>query len=144
MPSGRFISAVRPAPMRLWMCYPMTIVDSVFKALSTAIPDEVIAGHHADLMTINMWGIHPKDGRFMIGNMGPLGGGWGAKRSEDGMSATVCLNDGDTHNSPIEQVESKFGVIVRQVALREIGLLVLHDERAALFDVAHQARVCRA
>ncbi len=116
---GTVVSAVRPAAMRQWMCYPMTIVDSVFKALAPAISDEVIAGHHADLMTINMWGISPKDGRFMIGNMGPLGGGWGAKKSEDGMSATVCLNDGDTHNSPIEQVESKFGVIVRQVALRE-------------------------
>ena len=115
---GTIVSAIRPAAMRQWMCYPMTIVDSIFKALAPAISDEVIAGHHADLMTINMYGISPKDGRFMIGNMGPLGGGWGAKKSEDGMSATVCLNDGDTHNSPIEQVESKFGVIVRQVALR--------------------------
>ncbi len=116
---GTVVSAVRPAAMRQWMCYPMTIVDTVFKALSTAISDQVIAGHHADLMTINMFGINPRDGRFFIGNMGPLGGGWGAKKSEDGMSATVCMNDGDTHNSPIEQVEAKFPVIVRQVALRE-------------------------
>jgi N-methylhydantoinase B len=105
--------------MRQWMCYPMTIVDTVFKALAPAISDKVIAGHHADLMSINMWGVDPRDGRFYIGNMGPLGGGWGAKKSEDGVNATVCLNDGDTHNSPIEQVESKFPVIVRQVALRE-------------------------
>ena len=116
---GTVVSAVRPAAMRWWMCYPMTIVDTVFKALSTAIPDEVIAGHHADLMTINMHGINPRDGRFFIGNMGPLGGGWGAKRSEDGMSATVCMNDGDTHNSPVEQIESKFPVIIRKVSLRE-------------------------
>src|SRR3990172_7067285 len=31
VPPGRFVSAVRPAPMRLWMCYPMTVVDTVFK-----------------------------------------------------------------------------------------------------------------
>ncbi len=116
---GTVVSAIRPAAMRVWMCYPMTIVDCIFKALAPAISEEVIAGHHADLLTINMWGISPKDGRFMIGNMGPLGGGWGAKKSEDGMSATVCLNDGDTHNSPIEQVESKFNIIVRKLALRE-------------------------
>ena len=33
VPPGRFISATRPAPMRLWMTYPMTVVDTVFKAL---------------------------------------------------------------------------------------------------------------
>jgi N-methylhydantoinase B len=116
---GTVISAVRPAAMRQWMTYPMTIVDSLFKALAPAISERVIAGHHADLMTINMWGISPKDGRFYFGNFGPLGGGWGAKKTEDGMSATVCLNDGDTHNSPMEQSESKNPVIVRKVALRE-------------------------
>jgi N-methylhydantoinase B len=116
---GTVISAVRPAAMRQWMTYPMTIVDSLFKALAPAISERVIAGHHADLMTINMWGISPKDGRFYFGNLGPLGGGWGAKKTEDGMSATVCLNDGDTHNSPMEQSESKNPVIVRKVALRE-------------------------
>ncbi len=116
---GTVISAVRPAAMRQWMTYPMTIVDSLFKALAPAISERVIAGHHADLMTINMWGINPKDGRFYFGNFGPLGGGWGAKKTEDGMSATVCLNDGDTHNSPMEQTETKNPVLVRQVALRE-------------------------
>src|SRR5215510_6708734 len=50
VPPGRVVSATRPAPMRWWMTYPMTIVDTVFKALSTAIPDSVIAGHHADLL----------------------------------------------------------------------------------------------
>ena len=31
------------------MTFPMTIVDTVFKALAPAIPDRTIAGHHADL-----------------------------------------------------------------------------------------------
>ena len=35
--------------MRWWMTYPMTIVDTIFKALAPAIPDRVIAGHHAEL-----------------------------------------------------------------------------------------------
>src|SRR5215831_7665908 len=43
VPPGRVISATRPAPMRWWMTYPMTIVDTVFKALAPAIPDSVIA-----------------------------------------------------------------------------------------------------
>src|SRR5215217_2610305 len=49
LPPGSVISAVRPAPMRWWMTFPMTVVDTIFKALSKAIPDQVIAGHHADL-----------------------------------------------------------------------------------------------
>ena len=108
MPPGRVISAVRPAPMRWWMTFPMTVVDTMFKALAPAIPDRVIAGHHADLCVAPVHGINPKDSKFFIGNLGPLGGGWGAKRSEDGISATVCINDGDTHNRPSEQVEAKF------------------------------------
>ncbi len=46
-----------------------------------------------------------------------IGGGWGAKRSEDGVSATVCINDGDTHNSPHEQLEAKYPLMVERHAL---------------------------
>jgi N-methylhydantoinase B len=36
---------------------------------------------------------------------------------EDGVSATVCINDGDTHNSPNEQAEFKFPIVVERYAL---------------------------
>ena len=116
---GTIVSAIRPAPMRLWMTYPMTVVDTVFKALAPAIPDRVIAGHHADLLTSPFHGINPRTSEFFIANWGPLGGGWGAKRSEDGMSATVSMNDGDTHNSPIEQAEAKYPVLVEHYRLAQ-------------------------
>ncbi len=117
VPPGRIISAVRPAPMRWWMTYPMTIVDTVFKALAPVIPDRAIAGHHADLLIAALHGINTKTSEFFLANFGPLGGGWGAKRSEDGVSATVCINDGDTHNSPSEQSEVKFPIVVERYAL---------------------------
>jgi N-methylhydantoinase B len=117
VPPGRIVSAVRPAPMRQWMTFPMTIIDTVFKALTQAIPDRTIAGHHADLISGNIHGINPKNREFFFGGFGPLGGGWGAKRSEDGVSGTVCLNDGDTHNAPCEQVETKIPVVVERHAL---------------------------
>ena len=60
VPPGRVVSAVRPAPMRWWMTFPMTIVDTVFKALAPAIPDRVIAGHHADLLIAQFHGINPR------------------------------------------------------------------------------------
>jgi N-methylhydantoinase B len=110
-PPGRIVSAVRPAPMRWWMTFPMTIIDTVFKALEKAIPDRVIAGHHADLVVCTLNGIDPKTRSLFICGVGPAGGGWGAKRGEDGVSATVCMNDGDTHNSPVEMLETKHPVL---------------------------------
>jgi N-methylhydantoinase B len=119
MPMGRVISAERPFPMRVWMTFPMTVIDTIFKALATAIPDRVVAGHHADLVFPNIHGLSQKDGRLFIVGIGPLGGGWGGKMSEDGISATVCMNDGDTHNSPTEQLESKYPVLVERYSLRQ-------------------------
>jgi N-methylhydantoinase B len=139
VPAGRVVSATRPAPMRWWMTYPMTIVDTIFKAMAQAIPDRVIAGHHADLLAPTFHGINPKRSEFFIGSFGPLGGGWGAKHNEDGMSGTVCINDGDTHNSPNEQAEAKFPIVVERYALVENsggagrhrgGLGVVRDVRA--------------
>ena len=116
---GTVVSAVKPAAMRAWMSFPMTVVDTVFKAMEQAIPERTIAAHHADLVVGIFNGISPKDGRFYLGDLAPTGGGWGAKMNEDGMSAVVCLNDGDTHNSPCEQVEAKFPILFERHALRE-------------------------
>jgi N-methylhydantoinase B len=99
------------------MTFPMTVVDTIFKALEPAIPDRVIAGHHADLIVVMFHGINPKTKEFFIGNFGPLGGGWGAKLTEDGQNGVVCINDGDTHNSPNEQIEAKFPVLVESNSL---------------------------
>jgi N-methylhydantoinase B len=118
VPPGTVVSAVKPAAMRWWMTFPMTVVDTVFKAMENAIPARTIAAHHADLGVGIIHGLSPKDGRLFIMAAGPLGGGWGAKKTEDGVSATVCLNDGDTHNSPCEQVEAKYPLLFEKHALR--------------------------
>jgi len=116
---GTVVSAVKPAAMRWWMTFPMTVVDTVFKAMEQAIPDRTIAAHHADLCVALINGISPKDGRLFLAGIGPSGGGFGAKLTEDGMSATVCLNDGDTHNHPVEQMEAKYPLLFERHALRE-------------------------
>jgi N-methylhydantoinase B len=116
---GTVVSAVKPAAMRWWMTFPMTVVDTVFKAMERAIPDRTIAAHHADLCVALINGISPKDGRLFLAGIGPSGGGFGAKLTEDGISATVCLNDGDTHNHPVEQMEAKYPLLFERHALRE-------------------------
>ncbi len=116
---GTVVTAVKPAAMRMWMTFPMTVVDTILKAMERAIPERTIAAHHADLIIASISGISRNDGRFFMAGAGPMGGGWGAKLTEDGMSATVCLNDGDTHNSPCEQMESKYPILFERHALRE-------------------------
>ena len=117
IPPGRVISAVRPAPMRWWMTFPMTVVDTVFKSLTPAIPDRVIAGHHAVLILASMYGISPKDKRLVIASISHVGGGWGAKMTEDGVNCTIAMNDGDTHNGPVEMMETKYPFVVDRYGL---------------------------
>jgi N-methylhydantoinase B len=119
LPPGKVISAQRPAPMRWWMTYPMTVVDTIFKALAPAVPTRVIAAHHADLVIASINGRQPKDNQLYLYLGGLIGGGWGAKHGEDGISATIAINDGDTHNGPSEQVEAKYPLLVERYGLRE-------------------------
>ena len=116
-PPGRVVTAVKPAAMRRWMTFPMTIVDTIFKALAPAIPDRVPAGHHADLIIAMLIGFSEKTRRVIIAGISQTGGGWGAKHSEDGLSATIAMNDGDTHNSPVELLETKYPFVVERYEL---------------------------
>ena len=119
LPKGTVISAVKPAPMMKWMTFPMTVADTIFKAIAQAIPQRVIAGHHADLMSVHINGRMPATDKLFIVNGGLIGGGWGATSQGDGSHVTICINDGDTHNSPLEQLEAKYPMIVERYALRE-------------------------
>ena len=150
-PKGTVLNATKPAPMRLWMTYPMTVIDTIFRALAPAMPERVIAGHHADLMVAMINGIHPRDNKMFLHLGGLIGGGWGAKAHEDGMSGTICINDGDTHNGPTEQVENKVPMLIRKYALREDsagagrqrGGLGTHQEFEALSPINFQTRIER-
>ncbi|HET6449061.1 MAG TPA: hydantoinase B/oxoprolinase family protein, partial [Conexibacter sp.] len=120
LPPGTVVSATKPAAMRLWMTYPMTVVDCIFRALADVLPDVAIAGHHADLGMTQTYGIDGASGRFFQLLGGPQGGGWGATSVADGQSATICVNDGDTHNAPVEVVEAKARMVtIEEYALRE-------------------------
>ncbi len=158
LPPGRVVSATKPAALRWWMTIPMTVVDTIFKALAPACPERVIAGHHADLASAGTYGyIDPETGRIFVGRYGGAGlagGGWGAKKGEDGMHATVCINDGDTHNSPVEAAEAKAPVLLVQRALRQDsggagrwrgGLGVIQEVRvltSVMFDSRVERTLC--
>jgi N-methylhydantoinase B len=119
LPPGRVVSATKPAPVRTWMTVPMTVADTIFKALAQACPDNVLAGHHADLAAPRTFGLDPKSGRSF--HFPPMlsGGGWGALSDTDGQNATFCINDGDTHNTPVEAGEGRAPIYVSYRKLRQ-------------------------
>ena len=65
LPPGRVVSATKPAPVRVWMTVPMTVCDTLFRALALACPERTIAGHYADLCTVNPHGFDPETGRLV-------------------------------------------------------------------------------
>jgi N-methylhydantoinase B len=67
---------------------------------------------------VNYYGMDKRTGRFLMGSGGLGGGGWGATDSADGVSATVCINDGDTHNQPVEAMEAKYPAVADSYSLR--------------------------
>ena len=119
LPPGRVVSATKPAPVRTWMTVPMTVTDTIFKALASAGTDSLLAGHHADLAAPRVFGIDPKTGR--ASHFPPMlsGGGWGALSDADGQNATFCINDGDTHNTPVEAGEGRAPIFVAYRRLRQ-------------------------
>jgi N-methylhydantoinase B len=119
LPPGRIVSATKPAPVRTWMTVPMTVVDTIFKALAAACPDNVLAGHHADLAVPRTFGVDPKSGRAFHFPQTLSGGGWGAMHDRDGQNATFCINDGDTHNTPVEAAEGKGPILISYRKLRQ-------------------------
>jgi N-methylhydantoinase B len=155
LPPGRVVSATKPASLRAWMTIPMTVVDTIFKALANACPERVIAGHHCDLSSAYAYGFIDPSGRIYLARSGNVGsgngGGWGAKLGEDGMPATVCINDGDTHNRPVEALEAKAAaVIVRRELWQDSGGagtwrggLGLRSEIRVLNPAMYQSRIER-
>jgi N-methylhydantoinase B len=119
LPPGSVVSATKPSARRWWMTIPMTVVETIFKALASAIPERVAAGHYADLCIGVYYGIDPVTGRFFVRGGNMPGGGWGAKHDSDGMSAVICINDGDTHNFVSEAVELKSPMIFERYGLRQ-------------------------
>jgi len=119
LPPGRIVSATKPAPVRTWMTVPMTVADTIFKALALACPDNVMAGQHADLAAPRTFGLDSKTGRAFHFPATLSGGGWGALHDRDGQNATFCINDGDTHNTPVEAGEGKGPIFISYRQLRQ-------------------------
>jgi N-methylhydantoinase B len=118
IPAGKILSATPPAPVGNWSRTLPTVVDLILRALATALPDKVAAGHKGDMGGYAFFGIDRRTGRrFLCQTI--MGGGWGGRAHEDGENATVSICQGDVQNAPIELQEIYYPVLIEHHRLRE-------------------------
>jgi N-methylhydantoinase B len=117
LPAGKLLSARRPAPIGGWSLSLPTVLDTIFRALAPAVPDRVPAAHKGDMGGYAIFGINSKTGRrYVCQNI--IGGGWGGRPFEDGVSAAVSMCQGDVKNTPIELQELYYPLLYECHALR--------------------------
>jgi N-methylhydantoinase B len=117
-PSGTFISAQSPAPVSLYYESLLAAMDVMWKALASAMPDRLPAGHQRSVNATFVAGLHPDTGDlFVMGE--PLVGGWGAAPGRDGDNGQFCCANGETYNIPVELFESRYGLKVEQYAFHD-------------------------
>ena len=104
LPPGKLLSARRPAPIGGWSLSLPTVLDTIFHALAPAMPESVPAAHKGDMGGYAIFGMSSKTGRrYVCQNI--IGGGWGGRPFEDGVSSAVSMCQGDVRNTPIELQE---------------------------------------
>jgi N-methylhydantoinase B len=117
LPPGKLLSAQRPAPIGGWSLSLPTVLDTIFRALAPAVPERIPAAHKGDMGGYAIFGIEPKSARrYVCQNI--IGGGWGGRPFEDGVSAAVSICQGDVKNTPVELQEIYYPLIYRYHRLR--------------------------
>jgi N-methylhydantoinase B len=116
-PPGRFLSATNHAPLGGSGSMLPTVVDTILRALSNAVPDRVPAAHHGT------YGLHVISGKLPNGNwfqhMESSIGGWGAGATRDGAGPFRSIVHGDTMEVPVELQEAMHPYRIEWVRLRQ-------------------------
>lgn len=93
------------------------IVDTVFKALSQAIPDRIPAASQGTMNNLTIGGIDPRTGAE-FSYYETVAGGMGARSTADGMSATHTHMT-NSLNTPAEALEYAYPLRVREYRIRK-------------------------
>jgi N-methylhydantoinase B len=117
LPEGTIISAVNNAAMSFWNLALKTVIDTIYLALSQAIPDRIPAAHHAQQGMYTFYGRDAETG-LPYSTLDTTLGGWGAHADRDGFSPLKTTTHGDTRNIPIEVEETFYPLLVERYAFR--------------------------
>ena len=117
-PKGKILNARPPAPLGHWSVPFPTILDTIFKALSTAIPQRIPASTRGDARGVGVSGYDAAKRKFFHISP-PHMGGHGARPIADGPAPKCAIQQGDEHAVPIEICEIKSPILFDSVRLRQ-------------------------
>jgi N-methylhydantoinase B len=112
---GSVVHAVHPAAVAAGWEIAMQLCDLLFRALSEALPDRVVAGTKGCVCNVAFGGIDPRSDEYFT-FYETIAGGYGATRSTDGMDA-VQAHFQNTENAPVEETESSYPVRIVRYSL---------------------------
>ena len=117
-PRGTVVNATHPASVAGGNVETsQRIVDTVFKALSRAIPDRIPAASQGTMNNLTIGGIDPRTGAE-FSYYETVAGGMGARPALDGMDA-VHTHMTNSLNTPAEALEYAYPLRVRQYRVRK-------------------------
>ena len=119
-PEGSMYNPLPPTPSMLYGWTAGPLGECIFKALSEAIPDKIVARSGGDICGAPIFeAVNPRDGRpFMcIPGQGPVG--HGASIEGDGGDAIIFFCMSGSESIPIEIVEEKYPVLIEKWGLRQ-------------------------
>ncbi|MSP36823.1 MAG: hydantoinase B/oxoprolinase family protein [Limnohabitans sp.] len=117
LPEGTMISAVDNAAMAHWNLALKTVIDTIYWALSQALPDQIPAAHHAAQGLYTFFGKDKHTG-IRYSTLDTTLGGWGARPDGDGFSPLKTVTHGDTRNIPVEVEETFYPLHVESYSWR--------------------------
>ncbi|MFW9924062.1 MAG: hydantoinase B/oxoprolinase family protein [Candidatus Thorarchaeota archaeon] len=92
------------------------IVDTLLKAFAKIIPERIPAASQGTMNNLLIGGTDLKGETFTFYET--IGGGVGARPNKDGVDG-IHSNMTNTMNTPIEEIEARYPLIVREYSLRE-------------------------
>lgn len=108
---GSLVSPERPAPVDSYGYVGVALIELVIRALSEVLPDRAPAGGY-QIFGLDVYRVDARNGEpFVFCDVHP--GGAGARPDHDG-PALIFVGDGDTRNTPIEVIESRFPLRVER------------------------------
>jgi N-methylhydantoinase B len=119
VPSGLLVSPERPAPVDSYGYVGVALIELVIRALSPALPNRCPAGGY-QIFGVDLYRVDRRHGEpFVFTDVHP--GGAGARPDHDGPTL-IFVGDGDTRNTPVEVIETRYPLRVeRHELIPEFG-----------------------
>ncbi len=117
-PEGKLLNARPPAALAHWSVPFPTILDTIFKALSGAVPGRVPAATRGDARGVGVSGFDEAKRRFFHMSA-PHIGGHGARPAADGPAPRCAIQQGDEYVIPMEVTETKSPILIESMRLRK-------------------------